>query len=1066
MTRVLPGILMLCVLCCAACGGSGTLTGPAAHPDPAQASPATRAQLPLDSSLPALADLQLEEERSSSVAGPGWYNLDLQYRQFVGNEAGVTQNGGSLDFAGPGASAYCVWGLHGFDGDAQPTSLRADVSSQVGEYYLAYSDFVTGRWQLSGPFSESSTWEYPEVTPQSNPTNLTSKRSNHFVAVIVPAGSSLTLDNFAVGVDGGQAGPQMLYYIFSKSNAAKLVLNWVHSQSFNDPDFAGYAVDRSAFPAGQFARLTTQNTFNNYFIDETAELGISYLYRVTVWDTSGNSAPSWNIPAIRRTVPATQPVCAVNMPRGPLTGPVEVTIDLSDSFDADGDAITDYQFDLGLGLGVINQPDPQLTVTLQPGCYVMQFEVTANAQHGSCTRMLKVYPQWEADSHLIDPGTPLGPRTVIPRSFYDPQTDSVVFVFADLTIPALVSLAVDRDGNITRDYVLHNFRDGTLLCSEGKQLDGAWVLTAATDGGVFLADWQTGSLEANYNAVNVADSLFSCFVTDGASRSYVLYHEQNLGYDILLKDMNGFGVITLVSGLTNPRFLDAQWNPDAAAIDLIYSGSGSTHWRRWSPISGVVADVPLNPLNSSFVDIEVVPGTGRPAVLFSDGAATFFTTLNVDNITWTAPARVDPVDADHAQTKLMFRDGTAWCYMGDPAGSSTLYRKDGALWTPVNDADFPGGGVFSTAAYIPSVPGFLVCSVGVDGSTRVLRMRDDGTEDLLLLEEGWARMGLELSAASSASEIHVLQRPGSTYLHYTSPDGIIWTQTTDAGSGTGGKIVTDQNGDIYASLVNGNTAYLRQWNDPAWTDVQVNPISSSSLPLIYGQGNALVFGNFNGDAIPDEFYFKRNLSPSTTLLPPTTAIWDGVMAGPDSGEVAIIVRYGGLNFAGGSLGWLNPTNGEIDPLFDDTYPFYDDPYNSGRHMEGCFYRSFTADASPVFYLAYGPQLGPVRIWWSADGNSFLQYSFPAPEPILDLSAYRRSVSATTAWGDTALGLISNSLGDYTFFEWDNFGDFENLPLPTGLEHASNHELVIGPDGRWHIIYRDWLNDDLRVISTI
>ena len=53
-----------------------------------------------------------------------------------------------------------------------------------------------------------------------------------------------------------------------------------------------------------------------------------------------------------------------------------------------------------------------------------------------------------------------------------------------------------------------------------------------------------------------------------------------------------------------------------------------------------------------------------------------------------------------------------------------------------------------------------------------------------------------------------------------------------------------------------------------------------------------------------------------------------------------------------------------------------------------------------------------------------------------------------------------------FFEWSNFGDWEQLPLPQGMHDDSLHELVIGPDGRWHIIYRDYVNDDLRIISTV
>ena len=72
----------------------------------------------------------------------------------------------------------------------------------------------------------------------------------------------------------------------------------------------------------------------------------------------------------------------------------------------------------------------------------------------------------------------------------------------------------------------------------------------------------------------------------------------------------------------------------------------------------------------------------------------------------------------------------------------------------------------------------------------------------------------------------------------------------------------------------------------------------------------------------------------------------------------------------------------------------------------------------------------------------------------------------TARGNTAVGIGSGALGDVGFFEWSNYGDWEALPVPDGMEHGSLHELVVGPDGRWHIIYRDYVNDDLRILSTI
>jgi hypothetical protein len=79
--------------------------------------------------------------------------------------------------------------------------------------------------------------------------------------------------------------------------------------------------------------------------------------------------------------------------------------------------------------------------------------------------------------------------------------------------------------------------------------------------------------------------------------------------------------------------------------------------------------------------------------------------------------------------------------------------------------------------------------------------------------------------------------------------------------------------------------------------------------------------------------------------------------------------------------------------------------------------------------------------------------------------YRRTVSAELAWGLTAVGLVSNLGGTDVTFEWSNFGDWENLWLPERVRHMTMPELVVGHDGRWHILYKNYLTDQMMSIST-
>jgi hypothetical protein len=65
---------------------------------------------------------------------------------------------------------------------------------------------------------------------------------------------------------------------------------------------------------------------------------------------------------------------------------------------------------------------------------------------------------------------------------------------------------------------------------------------------------------------------------------------------------------------------------------------------------------------------------------------------------------------------------------------------------------------------------------------------------------------------------------------------------------------------------------------------------------------------------------------------------------------------------------------------------------------------------------------------------------------------------------TAVTLISNMGGEDTWFEWSNYGDWEQLPMPE-MEHMTMPELIVGMDGRWHIVYKNFLTDQIMCRST-
>ena len=98
--------VLLCTLLCgvlvfAACGGSSSLND--LEPQPAGSG---NMPIPAADGLPSLDELeQLDSSRSLSIAGPGWYTLDLFNRSWPGMEDGASQDGASLDLEGSGQAA-------------------------------------------------------------------------------------------------------------------------------------------------------------------------------------------------------------------------------------------------------------------------------------------------------------------------------------------------------------------------------------------------------------------------------------------------------------------------------------------------------------------------------------------------------------------------------------------------------------------------------------------------------------------------------------------------------------------------------------------------------------------------------------------------------------------------------------------------------------------------------------------------------------------------------------------------------------------------------------------------
>ena len=265
----LHGLLVL--ICIAGCGGR---TADDYRPVTLEQS----SQLACGGELPAFGDLPAVA-RELSLAGPGWYDLDLASAQVLQNAA---LNGAVLELT-PTADqpAYALFGVGRFDGDNGPTSARVTLDEISGEYWVAFADFIGEHWEHVGPLLDSATVEIPTINDYIRPPAFTDENGNTYLAVIAPPGSTATLGALELGVDGGSAGPPAPGPITSISGGATaVVLHWEHSASHLDPDFAGYWVRRAPRMYGDYTELCAEPFSDPYYVDETITAAESYRYQI------------------------------------------------------------------------------------------------------------------------------------------------------------------------------------------------------------------------------------------------------------------------------------------------------------------------------------------------------------------------------------------------------------------------------------------------------------------------------------------------------------------------------------------------------------------------------------------------------------------------------------------------------------------------------------------------------------------------------------------------------------------------------------------------------------------
>ncbi|MCH7471549.1 hypothetical protein IIA79_01155 [bacterium] len=1041
---------------------------------------------PAISGLPTLAELPMPE-RELSLLGPGWFDIDLG-----GSISSINANdgpAGALELDASGAMAYALYGVFGFDGDNGPTSARLTVDSTAGEFYVGFSDYENGRWTHSGPFTGTVEAEIPDTGDYVSPNAFVSQFKACYIAVIVPEGSAITISSLELGVHGGVLGPQAPADFDSSSNGSVIELSWLASASEKDPDFAGYLLTRAPAFFGEYEPIGGTLT-GLYYLDGDVEDGESYRYRLQAVDVSGNSS-------VHRVIIATgldpggmaDPIAVLDLPHGPLFGPVDVTLDMSQSFDPEGGVINTYEVSTP-GLGTLSGSVDNHAVTLQPGCYVFSAKVHVGLRTGETKRILKVFPQWEDNPVTAFVSAGNLPRLKFVRSGVLPGGKKVHIGF-DESIPALaVWSGQGGDFSFFPLPVFFNWDYPTYLGEPVQTGNGLSVpLVAGDDYALYFYDDIDGQFLPIFGATGLPSGIAAAVNLGGNTIGVVFFREDGgLTQLVFLQLSQGGTIEVIVPNITNipPTGLDAVYHPGTDAIDIVYADSIETHWIRYKPGGGIVDSATLTPFSLLSVDMELDPATGRPVMLHYWDVAPVrarYSALD-ENDAWTIAQPIDTSDVSIPPGDLVVNESGTFVFNGLDNGGNpvyNLYELDGGLWTVRNTATVAYAPGANTALLVDASSGdALVTGRDANGDTYSEALPSGGGASVEWTLDGVLGQGREMHGAAGADGLHLIYRnidPGlATHLH--SPSAGPWIyQGNPFGSATDLDLGSTSLGEVYASFIDVNSVELHYWDGGMWIQQQAYPGLAGYRPSLSDQPYTELINWVPYLQVANVLRFVQGnqATPFTynAVMPEESPIWDGTVnnAGYSfSGYSELLALAGGSSPTASDLGFFGLNSPQFT-LKIDSVALAGNNVTWGRILDSCVYDSHPGTVRS-YWVVYGSALDSIIL---EEGTSTLDNIVRIGHGITFedylLTDLRRTVSMGYTWGGAALALECDLFAEDPLFYWSNYGDWEELPLPSGLAfdedgHMSMPELIIGTDGRWHIAYHDYMTDHIMVRSTL
>ena len=1033
--------------------------------------------------LPALDELP-EVSHAVSQLGPGWFPVDVTEQGVtVGRSTlgTVINEAGGKRITAVDSPAWAMFAVRGFDHDSSPTALRVESDAPADSYYVGETSYETGRWIFHGPFGGDSETEYEAAGSQYDPDNHVSNTGSHYIAIVATPGVSMLVTGMELGVDGGDDSPLSGLGFEAYDGDAGIVLTWTAAAGSDNPDYAGAFVERTIWPDFDYVDVGGPQ-FEQYFLDSAVTVGTKYRYRIRHEDVSGNSSHSHSTVAVHAGGD-TPPIAILDIPAGPLYGRQTVDFDMSPSFDPDGDAITQYEIQFGFpgfnnGILPIVTASSSVDVELQPGTYIIRISVTANGQTGSSIWKLKVFPTWQTDPLLVSPGQKGEWAMQKNRTIYFPPGNEMLTFHNAPLLPGIGLHIQHADGSSSRKVLPYKFLGADWISEPVIWQDKAFIAVrdnsefhlAYYDGSEF--HWSDSFIYGGGGGYEQGD-----LVVDGDGRLRLCYLWEIAPGDwrIDAQDVVSGASIPVSPVGNSSGWFDVEWNSFHGTFDTIYPMVGSSHFQRLDPVAGPVDIETVIAVAPSFADLEIDQATGQASVLERIGALQLYIPYDDGAAMFAAPEVVDNAANNTEFADLLFLGSEATVFFGLDGLPSKLYRHNGGAWDAVTADWTPQSGEHCSMAAWPDGSVFIVDG-GSNFEMFMAQVASDDSTSLLGSVLSGTYQGRDLNAVAGNDGIHAYWVVGDSGVHFIADaDGTNWTVAPDEGQAWACELMSDRDGDVFLSHSWGANHELHSWNGANWLFESSSDTWNAARPWFVAQDNA--FGGqwwAHDHSVAPARLRRMHDDDGLALLPDSIELdYPNVFEGTaliTQGGYQSYVLTGSGSVHESSVGFLDSDTGSYSEVIKGFSLPSELNWTDGRRLDASVYFDDPGFPAEVYYASFQffglgvtrvqaiSALGDVSLLGVEPFESFLTAE-NGPEGLT-------TVSCAQAWCNTAVSISDQFHGGWHQMEWSNYGNFENIPSPDiDWSMSSMHELVVGNDGRWHMLYRDMNDGGIYVIST-